>query len=346
MLSASRNAVLSVLVCPYCNNLIQKPTTLFCGHSLCAVHLPLPLSVSPCPIQDCASRARPRRNISAPPIPSDAHISLDVTLNKVLALLAKTTDVLDEDSSYLAQDSDSEDDSRQYSRISKPKDFSPPLPRPTTTRSDSDRTDDAPSERQLSTITDGREGHGDERARIQRSIPALGPRFDREPANDRTKADPDRRRRSHRSHAELAENFEKALLLELMCEICFSVYHKPITTPCQHVSTSPPPPRDVLTSQRHSARNVCKCPWTTPLTAHFVAKICLSFHIMTILHKTNSSLPSVCSFCFHFIHSLTDVVSSHQHHPSPRKFVSSPYRFTGGGGTQNPVRYSDIRWPA
>jgi hypothetical protein len=246
MLSVSRNAVLSALVCPHCHNLIQKPTTLFCGHSLCAIHLPLPLSL--CPIQDCDSRNKTSTNSSVPPIQPDAPIHLDVTLNKVLALLTKTIEIPDEDLAYPQADSDSEDeqdDSQPFSRRTTLGDSPPLSPRPTTSRIDSSGTDDSLPSHQLSSIADVRPRDDDEQNHVQRDVlphlPVFGPSFDPEPGYDRINADTDRRhhypQRRYQSHAELAEAFEKALLQELTCEICFSVFHKPITTPCQHVRT-------------------------------------------------------------------------------------------------------------
>jgi hypothetical protein len=40
-----------------------------------------------------------------------------------------------------------------------------------------------------------------------------------------------------RSRASILENFNKELLSELSCEICFTLFYEPVTTPCQHVSS-------------------------------------------------------------------------------------------------------------
>jgi hypothetical protein len=34
-----------------------------------------------------------------------------------------------------------------------------------------------------------------------------------------------------------SNQFEKVLLTELSCEICFMLFYQPVTTPCQHVGT-------------------------------------------------------------------------------------------------------------
>jgi hypothetical protein len=39
-----------------------------------------------------------------------------------------------------------------------------------------------------------------------------------------------------RGDENLQTRIEKALLTELSCEICFTIYYQPVTTPCQHVS--------------------------------------------------------------------------------------------------------------
>jgi hypothetical protein len=43
---------------------------------------------------------------------------------------------------------------------------------------------------------------------------------------------------SHSKDAVLA-GFQKDLLAELTCEICFVLLYQPITTPCQHVRPIP-----------------------------------------------------------------------------------------------------------
>jgi hypothetical protein len=38
--------------------------------------------------------------------------------------------------------------------------------------------------------------------------------------------------------AQSADHFEKEVLTELTCEICFNLLYQPVTSPCQHVSFS------------------------------------------------------------------------------------------------------------
>ena len=48
--------------------------------------------------------------------------------------------------------------------------------------------------------------------------------------------DPESRRGPEEGDDNLHTRVEKELLTELSCEICFTIYYQPVTTPCQHVS--------------------------------------------------------------------------------------------------------------
>ena len=276
MLSASLDTVWSALVCPHCRSRLSHPTTLGCGHSLCSNHLP----ISSCPVKDCAR----------PPIFSHREgleyntIRQDVTLNKVLALLTKTQDSLDQYSDS-GSETDSEDgytshDSRE---LAIPQDSSvaqhtsqvrtpqappssldsfvrlrpPPVKRhsSSSTTSGNSATHRPPSRKrrrretsQSATIPgandvqeDGNDGdllgHLMRHRDLQRSTPAHMP-LPEIPSNLGLPNDP--RRASSTApdtfpRSDSVQLFEKDLLVELMCEICFGVLHHPITTLCQHV---------------------------------------------------------------------------------------------------------------
>ncbi|KAF9646756.1 hypothetical protein BDM02DRAFT_2895396 [Thelephora ganbajun] len=54
------------------------------------------------------------------------------------------------------------------------------------------------------------------------------------PQPNRLDAEPRRDREGH--DEDLQTRIDKELLTELSCEICFTIYYQPVTTPCQHVS--------------------------------------------------------------------------------------------------------------
>src|SRR5436190_113662 len=62
----------SLLICSVCSDQFKAPTTLHCGHSICAVHLSCP----------CSSSLPPSTPLPSPP-------KIDVTLNKLLHLCAR-----------------------------------------------------------------------------------------------------------------------------------------------------------------------------------------------------------------------------------------------------------------
>ncbi|KAJ7904534.1 PUA-like domain-containing protein [Mycena olivaceomarginata] len=99
----------AVLRCPVCHRPLRAATTLSCGHTVCAHH-----PTVPCPLQHCAPPAGPARPRippasrvnylpapAAPPVPQppQAALKLDVTVNKIIALLDSVlTDDDDDDS--------------------------------------------------------------------------------------------------------------------------------------------------------------------------------------------------------------------------------------------------------
>ncbi|KAF7355333.1 hypothetical protein MSAN_01449800 [Mycena sanguinolenta] len=91
------DALRHCLLCPVCRRVLTQPTTLPCGHTVCAHH-----QTVPCPLPQCAPPAGPARprippgsrvNYLPPPPPPplppqpQSAPKLDVTLNKVIALL-------------------------------------------------------------------------------------------------------------------------------------------------------------------------------------------------------------------------------------------------------------------
>lgn len=280
------SALLPLLRCASCRLLLEAPTTLNCGHTVCSKHVSLdrhassvtpspasssqtgssdpapahtPVSSAPlypshrsrpsaCPVEGCRPRQPASRVLSrsgdaisgsgvtvtpaadqpppAPPVaasqnPLRSQAKLDVTVSKLLeavttAARAQTGPAAGPSGQPPSHsDSDSEDDSdddsaQRSSRIQYPLARSPSPDR---------NGDDGPTETR-SVLNHNRipsESPPRPRKRQRIHMPVQTPTG----VPDRTSP---------------ALTFEKELLGELTCEICFMLMHQPITTPCQHVS--------------------------------------------------------------------------------------------------------------
>ena len=223
--------LLPLFNCPQCSPLavLIAPTTLKCGHSICAEHVTLPRSpASPpassarpgphilpaCPLPTCRPLP-PSSSFLRPNIPSESPVSyfppqpipdvaspvagpsrvtevrLDVTAGKVLSLLQRAV-----------QSEQDEDPDRV------------PLPAPHPSDDDSE-SDSSPEPPETST----------QPRRLARSRSSRRP--NKRMRTDDPSADP---------HSDLPiGKLQKELLSELTCEICFMLLYQPVTTPCQHV---------------------------------------------------------------------------------------------------------------
>ncbi|KAJ7890782.1 hypothetical protein B0H13DRAFT_2252636 [Mycena leptocephala] len=207
------HALRATLSCPVCHCPLRAPTTLTCGHTVCAHH-----PTVPCPLPQCApptGPARPRIPPTSrvnyfpppppaplPPAPVDAP-KLDVTINKIIALL----------DSVLADDQPSDDDDDDDYDV-------PPRSPIVRNRPDSAVAPGRPRKRQrLHDIDDDDDGdllsHLRASAVRQRDTDPHAPLLP-----DPRSAQP--------------PNIEKELQTELSCEICFMLLYNPVTTPCQH----------------------------------------------------------------------------------------------------------------
>lgn len=242
----------SLLLCSLCQDNLRQPTTLHCGHSVCALHVTTsldssspnslppahPSSLPLCPLPDCPPKSR--QSSALPPIPSSSRVHyhpspnipptpsspqpksvpeprLDVTLNKVIGLVTRTKQLLEglvTQQEHLGTESDT--DSSPYSSAH---DHSARRPHKRRRRHLSSPHEEDHDDDLLS--------HLRKQATRQRTLrhdepilPSLSSSRDVAPA--------------HSKEAILA-HFEKDLLVELTCEICFVLLYQPITTPCQHV---------------------------------------------------------------------------------------------------------------
>lgn len=221
-------SLLPLLRCPVCHARLHAPTTLRCGHSVCAHHLRPCLSH--CPVPRCSHPAPshpiipPTSSVAYHPAPSSSSSSpsssvlplpqrVDVTLSKVLDLIVR----VQPDPATPTNSEDSED-SPNVQSISPASSYSRRRPRSADEanrprkrrrhRPPTCDTDDGPD--LLSHLV-----AASARQRSVRHDQPLSP-----PSPPPTASD----------------LFEKNLLAELTCEICFNLFYDPITTPCQHAS--------------------------------------------------------------------------------------------------------------
>ncbi|KAF8655226.1 hypothetical protein AX16_003133 [Volvariella volvacea WC 439] len=245
---------LPILSCPLCDtpNSLTSPTTLHCGHSLCANHLH---TYPNCPVSSCPA-STPADLEVVPPVTTSSNVvilpppasdddsedpsiplipprpKVDVTLNKVISLVHRAQSWNSAQSSSHAStddDDDSDDDtllSVHSTRLPSP----PPVPsraRPRS-RSPSRSRSNSPSH-------DYPPGSPSRRPRKrQRICPPESSTADQ--PRVLTQLHPHSRHSRKRSldPTDILARFKKELLAELTCEICFTLLFQPVTTPCQH----------------------------------------------------------------------------------------------------------------
>jgi hypothetical protein len=210
-------SLLRLLTCPLCNQILKAPTTLQCAHTLCSAHLLS--SSSSCPLPSCppSSPSATTGNSALgvayfpPPLVSHPTLSLnprvDVTINKICSLLLRAQQW--PDAPRTSGDSDSDPDPfRPYSPL-------PSRPRKRRRRSSASKSPDFVDPPDLLQ-------HLRDQTRIQRQAPPDVPLVDFDSPIPNPSINP-------------LARLEKEILSELTCEICFALFHQPVTTPCQHV---------------------------------------------------------------------------------------------------------------
>ncbi|CAA7259772.1 unnamed protein product [Cyclocybe aegerita] len=186
-------ALAPLLRCPVCHDTQRAPTTLHCGHSLCHHHLDAPSSSCP--------------------------VAAYVTLNKVIALIDRTTARLDDlqtpDTDAREDDDDDDDPVPSTSARTLDRRNSGPRPRKRHKHShnSTDEDDDEPDLLSHLRSTAARD------RLVPRDIPLIPSHPPTPPPASRDTV--------------LAE-FDKKLLDELTCHICYLLFYQPVTTPCQH----------------------------------------------------------------------------------------------------------------
>ena len=217
------NQLIHLLICPICNRTLDAPTTLQCGHSICSHHSTVCCPQNPLPpAPNIPAQSRVTFN-PAPHAPL-ATLSLtrtpDVTLTSILALVQRQNEDGDDRPRkrrrrHQSPDDDDDDggdgDLLTHLRNSAAHQRSIPHDVPLIQNSPPPNLDD----------DDDDNGDGDllthlrNAAAHQRSVPIDVPLIQDSPLPD----------------------FDKRLLEELTCHICYVLFYKPVTTPCQHVRT-------------------------------------------------------------------------------------------------------------
>ncbi|KAJ7691567.1 PUA-like domain-containing protein [Mycena rosella] len=203
-------ALRDCLACLVCHLPLRAPTTLACGHTVCATHPTVPCPLHLCNILGGPSRPRiPRTSrvkyLPPPPAPLAtvpvAEPKLDVTLSKIIALLDSVLQDKDEDSA-------DRDEPFRSSNVRQ--------------RADTAGPPDRPRKRQRL-----EDGAGDLLTHLLTSSAHPGETSHR-------LASPAHQRETFSCAPLLGPTLEKHLLSELSCEICFMLLYNPVTTPCQH----------------------------------------------------------------------------------------------------------------
>ncbi|TFK75887.1 hypothetical protein BDN72DRAFT_756486 [Pluteus cervinus] len=247
------SSFLPILACPLCEkpNSLNNPTTLHCGHSICATHL---VRYPLCPVPGCSTTASAP---DVPPVPSSSTVvvlhppndqdtpdqdpvpippepKVDVTLSKVINLVHRATTWSQLDEQDLTpqpsdapppqdEDTDEEQDPPSTASPSPPRSPGPSHTPSARTRHSPEPTSARPRKRRRCNPPRSEEDDDD--------VPDLLARL-REQST---------RQRSTRHDQPLTPDptvtlarFKKELLAELTCEICYTLLFQPVTTPCQH----------------------------------------------------------------------------------------------------------------
>jgi hypothetical protein len=254
-------SLLPLLRCPLCppHCTMTAPVTLYCGHTVCAKHVSVPahlpfasaqphmnvpvlLRLTPCPIEDCTASPNAPTPLNIPssssvifyPYTANGHqpnhdatafatipdSRTDITISKLAVIIYQYEQLQQAQSAQRLPvvDSDSGSDSQTDEEMLDARD---PSPTQASTTGSSANTGEGPSSisRQFSSDPQPQPVRMSARKRRRKRLPPPK-RLD--------------------APAQSADQFEKELLAELTCEICFTLLYQPVTSPCQHVSLSIP----------------------------------------------------------------------------------------------------------
>jgi len=231
-----RHPFLSLFNCPICSRPLCSPVTLPCGHTLCRDHY-----AHPCPIPTCTYNARSSSSRVSYFLPQHLAVSyitspkVDITVNKVFDLLSQplsTPEARDRNRVHNLRNGDTtenedeglEDSDTSFGHRPNTPPSESPRPRKRRRRCFSIDAPDPPEEDLVE--------HLRLQSVRQREVPRDVPLLSAEEFS--TDLPTSTVTRSMTSSSDGA--IEKQLLVELTCQICYMLFHQPITTPCQHVS--------------------------------------------------------------------------------------------------------------
>ncbi|KAI0284945.1 PUA-like domain-containing protein [Russula aff. rugulosa BPL654] len=214
-------ALILPLRCPLCpsHSTLTAPVTLYCGHTVCAIHVSLPhrppespqphthvpilLRLTPCPLQGCTASP------SAPPAP------LNIPSSSRVTFFPAVSHEPDRDAAF-ATIPDSRVDVTVNNLATIIHRYDQQLQAHSPQHLPGADSGEGPSSIPRQGSSDG----------SQQRPARMGARKRR-----RKRLPPPRRLDAP---AQSADQFEKELLAELSCEICLTLYYQPITSPCQH----------------------------------------------------------------------------------------------------------------
>ncbi|KAF8913920.1 PUA-like domain-containing protein [Gymnopilus junonius] len=187
---------LQALRCPVCHGPLANPTTLHCGHSVCSLHLEAP--AASCPVPACDSQPNPE----PPRIPHDSPVRYNPAPSRAFPLTTHRSDVVLNNVLALVH-------------------RTPPLlpPPPHHDNDDDDDDDNSPRPRKRHKP---RHDDNDLLAHL------------RSAASQARLVAPDRPLIPTSEDNTAPTDFDKKLLEELTCHICYVLFYQPVTTPCQH----------------------------------------------------------------------------------------------------------------
>jgi hypothetical protein len=248
--------LLPLLSCPLCPppSTLTAPVTLFCGHTVCAKHVSVPvpmnipsssqsrpdfpvrlLRLTPCPLNGCT--ASPATPTPPPNIPSSSRVTFyysagglqqDHDAAAFATIPGSRTDTTINKVAFIIHRHDQQQQAQS----------TPRLPAP-----DSGSGSDSQTDEEILDSQDPSPTHIAGEASSSSSIP-------RQVSSDGSQPGPARRNARKRRRKQLlpprrldapahsADQFEKDLLTELTCEICSDLLYQPVTSPCQHVRLS------------------------------------------------------------------------------------------------------------
>jgi hypothetical protein len=263
--------ILPLFRCPLCppSSTLTAPVTLYCGHTVCAKHVSLPvpapvplnlttsqshphpdiparlLRLTPCPLTNCT--VSPSTPTPPPNIPSSSRVTFyysavglqpDRDASAFATIPDTRTDITVNKLTLLAH----RYDQHQQQQVQ----FAQRLPAADSVSDSDSQTDEEILDSRDPSITQTFNAGSSTNTNIAGETSSSTPRVSSDGSQQNPARASARKRRRKQllpprrldAPAQSADQFEKELLAELTCEICFNLLYQPVTSPCQHVSFS------------------------------------------------------------------------------------------------------------